>query len=115
MFKLITLQDTIRIPPETFGNPLEKVGLDQVKAKYEGIVDEELGYDSLVFGLDLVATYFFKRGAERFGRNANSILQRYKLKHLVISSRQSLDAIFVSHKSLAHLYLLASASAAYHW
>jgi DNA-directed RNA polymerase subunit E' len=44
MFKLITLQDTIRIPPETFGNPLEKVGLEQVKAKYEGIVDEELGY-----------------------------------------------------------------------
>ena len=44
MFKLITLQDTIRIPPETFGNPLEKVGLGQVKAKYEGIVDEELGY-----------------------------------------------------------------------
>ena len=44
MFKLITLQDTIRIPPETFGNPLEKVGYDQVKTKYEGIVDEELGY-----------------------------------------------------------------------
>jgi len=44
MFKLIDLQDTIRIPPETFGNPLEKVGRDQVKAKYEGIVDEELGY-----------------------------------------------------------------------
>lgn len=44
MFKLITLQDTIRIPPETFGNPLEKVGRDQVKAKYEGIVDEKLGY-----------------------------------------------------------------------
>ena len=44
MFKLITLQDTIRIPPETFGTPLEKVGRDQVKTKYEGIVDEELGY-----------------------------------------------------------------------
>ena len=44
MFKLVTLQDTIRIPPETFGNPLGKVGLDQVKAKYEGMVDEELGY-----------------------------------------------------------------------
>ncbi len=44
MFKLITLQDTIRIPPETFGNPLEQVGKDQVKTKYEGIVDEELGY-----------------------------------------------------------------------
>jgi DNA-directed RNA polymerase subunit E' len=44
MFKLITLQDTIRIPPETFGSPLEQVGRDQVKTKYEGIVDEELGY-----------------------------------------------------------------------
>lgn len=44
MFKLTTMQDTIRIPPETFGSPLERVGRDQVKAKYEGIVDEELGY-----------------------------------------------------------------------
>ncbi|MEM3731425.1 MAG: DNA-directed RNA polymerase [Candidatus Bathyarchaeia archaeon] len=44
MFKLITLEDTIRIPPETFGNPLESVGYQQVKAKYEGVVDEELGY-----------------------------------------------------------------------
>jgi DNA-directed RNA polymerase subunit E' len=44
LFKLITLEDTIRIPPETFGNPLEAVGHQQVKAKYEGNVDEELGY-----------------------------------------------------------------------
>ncbi|MFB3889063.1 MAG: DNA-directed RNA polymerase [Candidatus Bathyarchaeia archaeon] len=44
MFKIITLQDTIRIPPETFGNPLEAVGKEQVKTKYEGVVDEELGY-----------------------------------------------------------------------
>lgn len=44
MFKLITREDTIRIPPDTFGNPLEAVGHQQVKAKYEGIVDEELGY-----------------------------------------------------------------------
>jgi DNA-directed RNA polymerase subunit E' len=38
------LEDTIRIPPDTFGNPLESVGHQQVKAKYEGVVDEELGY-----------------------------------------------------------------------
>ena len=44
MFKLVTLEDTIRIPPETFGNPLESVGCQQVKAKYEGVIDEELGY-----------------------------------------------------------------------
>ncbi|MEM3051199.1 MAG: DNA-directed RNA polymerase [Candidatus Bathyarchaeia archaeon] len=53
MFKLITLQDTIRIPPETFGNPLEKVGHDQVKAKYEGVVDEELGYVIAVTKVDV--------------------------------------------------------------
>jgi len=44
LFKIITLEDTIRIPPETFGNPLEAVGHQQVKAKYEGIVNEEFGY-----------------------------------------------------------------------
>jgi DNA-directed RNA polymerase subunit E' len=53
VFKLITLQDTIRIPPETFGNPLEKVGRDQVKQKYEGVVDEELGYVIAVTGIDV--------------------------------------------------------------
>jgi DNA-directed RNA polymerase subunit E' len=44
MFKLVSLEDTIRIPPETFGNPLESVGYQQVKSKYEGVIDEELGY-----------------------------------------------------------------------
>jgi DNA-directed RNA polymerase subunit E' len=44
MFKLITLEDTIRIPPEKFGNPLTVVGHEQLKMKYEGMVDEELGY-----------------------------------------------------------------------
>ncbi len=44
LFKLVTLEDTIRIPPETFGNPLEAVGLQQVKAKYEGMVNGVLGY-----------------------------------------------------------------------
>ncbi|MCW4008911.1 MAG: DNA-directed RNA polymerase [Candidatus Bathyarchaeota archaeon] len=53
MFKLVTLQDTIRIPPETFGNPLEKVGHEQVKAKYEGVVDEELGYVIAVTSVDV--------------------------------------------------------------
>lgn len=38
------MEDTIRIPPETFGKPLDTVGHQQVKAKYEGIVDETLGY-----------------------------------------------------------------------
>ena len=44
MFKLVTLEDTIRIPPERFGDPIEAVGYSQLKSKYEGMVDEELGY-----------------------------------------------------------------------
>lgn len=44
MFKLKILEDTIRIPPGKFGNPLEAVGREQVRARYEGVVDEELGY-----------------------------------------------------------------------
>jgi len=44
MFKLITLEDTIRIPPEKFNQPLETVTFEQLKSKYEGMIDEELGY-----------------------------------------------------------------------
>jgi DNA-directed RNA polymerase subunit E' len=44
MFKLLLLEDTIRIPPEKFGEPLEQAGHEQLKVKYEGLVDEELGY-----------------------------------------------------------------------
>lgn len=44
MFKLITLEDTIRIPPEKFSQPIETVTYEQLKSKYEGMVDEELGY-----------------------------------------------------------------------
>jgi len=44
MFKLISLEDTIRIPPEKFGQPIEAVGYEQLKSKYDGMVDEELGY-----------------------------------------------------------------------
>jgi DNA-directed RNA polymerase subunit E' len=44
VFKLVTLEDTIRIPPERFGQPIEKVGYEQLKMKYEGMIDDELGY-----------------------------------------------------------------------
>ena len=53
MFKLITLQDTIRIPPETFGNPLKKWAVNKLKQKYEGVVDEELGYVIAVTGIEV--------------------------------------------------------------
>ena len=44
MFKLVNLEDTIRIPPERFGEEIDIVGYEQLKMKYDGMVDEELGY-----------------------------------------------------------------------
>ncbi len=44
MFKLVTLEDAIRIPPERFGEDINDVGYEQLKMKYDGMVDEELGY-----------------------------------------------------------------------
>ncbi len=44
MFKLVTLEDTIRIHPEKFGKSIEKVGYEQLRKKYEGMIHEELGY-----------------------------------------------------------------------
>jgi hypothetical protein len=38
------LEDTIRIPPDKFGEPIEAVGHEQLKIRYEGMVDEKLGY-----------------------------------------------------------------------
>ena len=44
MFKIVALEDTIRIPPNKFGEPIEIVGFEQLKMRYEGRVDEEMGY-----------------------------------------------------------------------
>jgi len=44
MFNKITMKDTIRIDPTRFGQPLEDAAFEELRAKYEGLVDEELGY-----------------------------------------------------------------------
>jgi DNA-directed RNA polymerase subunit E' len=36
--------DSVRIPPEKFGGILKEVAREQLKLRYEGIIDEELGY-----------------------------------------------------------------------
>jgi len=56
MFRLLTVEDIVRIPPEKFGNPIDKVAHEQIKMKYENIVDEQLGYVILVVDVDVEAT-----------------------------------------------------------
>ncbi len=41
---MIVVEDTIRIPPNKFGDNLSKVALDELRMRYEGAVNEELGY-----------------------------------------------------------------------
>ncbi|MGD2200409.1 MAG: DNA-directed RNA polymerase [Candidatus Bathyarchaeota archaeon] len=53
MFNKITMKDTIRIDPTRFGNPLEDAAFEELRAKYEGLVDEELGYVISVVDLNV--------------------------------------------------------------
>jgi DNA-directed RNA polymerase subunit E' len=53
MFNLITLKDTIRIDPAKFDEPLEDAAYMELRNKYEGLVDEELGYIISVINLNV--------------------------------------------------------------
>ncbi len=53
MFKLLVREDTIRIPPKKFGDPLTQAGHEQLRMKYEGMVDEGLGYVIAVTDIDV--------------------------------------------------------------
>jgi len=85
MFKLVTLEDTIRIPPERFGDPIEAVGYAQLKSKYEGMVDEELGYVIAVTDIQInpVGKIIPGEGAT-YNRSVFSLLTFYpKLQEIV--------------------------------
>ncbi len=53
MFRLLTVEDIVRIPPKSFGHPIDKAAKEQIKLKYENVVDEELGYVILVVNVDV--------------------------------------------------------------
>ena len=53
MFRVITLKDTVRIPPFNFGKPLEEAALSELKSKYEGLVNDEIGYVIRVIDIDV--------------------------------------------------------------
>jgi DNA-directed RNA polymerase subunit E' len=53
MFRLVTVEDIVRIPPASFGHPIDKAAKEQIKLKYENVVDEELGYVILVVDVDV--------------------------------------------------------------
>ena len=44
MFKLITVIDVVRIPPNRFGGNLKEEAEEILKQVYEGIIDPKLGF-----------------------------------------------------------------------
>jgi len=43
MYAIISMKDTVRVPPKEFGGNLDKAILKILKEEYEGIVDESIG------------------------------------------------------------------------
>lgn len=41
MFKIVTVEDTVRVPPNRFGEPLPEVVLDVLRKNYQGISDKD--------------------------------------------------------------------------
>ena len=53
MFQLVELSDVVRVPPDRFGTPLEKVALELLKLKYESTINPDHGYLILVTKVDV--------------------------------------------------------------
>lgn len=53
MFSLIVLEDTVRIPPEKFDKALEIVTHEELSGKFEGIVNNELGFVVAVTNMEV--------------------------------------------------------------
>lgn len=51
MFSIITFEDVVRVPPEKFGQELETVTREELKAKYEGIISKNFGFVIAVINL----------------------------------------------------------------
>ncbi|MEM3526300.1 MAG: DNA-directed RNA polymerase [Candidatus Jordarchaeaceae archaeon] len=56
MYELVTLEDTVRIPPQRFGEPVKKVALEILMKEYEGIIDPDLGMVICVVDVEEVKT-----------------------------------------------------------
>ena len=43
MWRVLTIEDYVRIPPSRFGEPLEKVAYEQLREQYEGKIERDIG------------------------------------------------------------------------
>jgi len=53
VYQLVRLEGLVRIPPEKFGEPLEKAAKDILREEYEGTIDPELGVIVAVLNVEV--------------------------------------------------------------
>ncbi len=51
MYKVYTVSDVFKLPPEHFGDNLEEVATDVLRRKYEGLIDRQMGVLVAVFDI----------------------------------------------------------------
>jgi DNA-directed RNA polymerase subunit E' len=54
MYKLVTVRDIIRIPPDRFGEDIEKVAMDMLNKDYGGVSDLDIGFVISIVAVDNV-------------------------------------------------------------
>ncbi len=74
----MTLEDYVRIPPSRFGEPLDKVAYEQLRDKYEGKVERDIGIFVKILSLEVS-----KKGIITFGDGAT--YHKVRVKILVFS------------------------------
>ena len=73
MFRVLTLEDYVRIPPSRFGEPLEKVAFEELWSHYVGRVERDVGVYVAIFDVEVS-----KRGVVIFGDGATYNKVRFK-------------------------------------
>ena len=73
MFRVLTLEDYVRIPPSRFGEPLEKVAFEELWSHYVGRVERDVGVYVAIFDVEVS-----KRGVVIFGDGATYNRVRFK-------------------------------------
>ncbi len=53
MFRVVSIEDIVRIPPDRFGEDLARIAYDQLRDKYLGRVDPDLGLVIAVWHVDV--------------------------------------------------------------
>ncbi|MCS7097103.1 MAG: DNA-directed RNA polymerase [Candidatus Methanomethylicia archaeon] len=53
MYYIVKVRDVVRIPPKYFNQPLEKITLEILRNKYEGLIDNELGIIIAILTVDV--------------------------------------------------------------